>query len=55
MFLDVHLAVNNPHEYVDPLKEAGASQVLFHPEALSGGDDEAASKLVKDRQRLCRS
>ena len=55
MFLDVHLAVNNPHEYVDPLKEAGASQVLFHPEALSGGDDEAASKLVKERQRLCRS
>lgn len=46
VFLDVHLAVDNPHEYVDALKEAGASQVLFHPEALAGGDEAEASRLV---------
>ena len=54
VFLDVHLAVDNPHEYVDALKEAGASQVLFHPEALAGGSNEGASKLVS-WQRWCRA
>ncbi|CAN0289058.1 unnamed protein product, partial [Laminaria digitata] len=42
VFLDVHLAVNNPEEYIDALKDAGASQMLFHPEALAGGGNEAA-------------
>ncbi|CAN0460642.1 unnamed protein product, partial [Hapterophycus canaliculatus] len=47
VFLDVHLAVNNPHEYVDALRLAGASQVLFHPEAVAEGDGaEGAVKLV---------
>eukprot|EP00904_Undaria_pinnatifida_P010503 jgi/Undpi1/6583/HiC_scaffold_20.g09062.m1 len=42
VFLDVHLAVNNPGEYVDALKDAGASQVLFHPEAVPDGGKEAS-------------
>lgn len=44
-FLDVHLAVDNPHEYVDALKAAGASQILFHPEAMTSGTNQA-SELV---------
>ncbi|CAM9243226.1 unnamed protein product [Scytosiphon promiscuus] len=47
VFLDVHLAVNNPHEYVDSLRLAGASQVLFHPEAMGqGGEADGAAKLA---------
>ncbi|CAM9282723.1 unnamed protein product, partial [Ectocarpus sp. 4 AP-2014] len=48
VFLDVHLAVENPHEYVDALKDAGTSQVLFHPEAVAeGGDMDAASLAAR--------
>ena len=46
VFLDVHLAVDSPHEYVDSLKDAGASQVLFHPEAMAC-DPQRASELVR--------
>ncbi|CAM9224683.1 unnamed protein product, partial [Discosporangium mesarthrocarpum] len=42
-FLDVHLAVERPEEYIPHLKEAGASQVLFHPEPLPGGLNKAAA------------
>ncbi|CAM9684908.1 unnamed protein product [Choristocarpus tenellus] len=48
-FLDVHLAVENPGEYVNDLGEAGASQVLFHMEALTGGLNEAVQLATKIR------
>ena len=48
VFLDVHLAVEAPHEYVDILKDAGANQVLFHPQAV-GDDPQRASQLVSQR------
>ncbi|KAG5180553.1 hypothetical protein JKP88DRAFT_258094 [Tribonema minus] len=38
LFIDVHLAVENPGEYIAQLAAAGASQVLFHVEACRSAD-----------------
>ncbi|MDF2550455.1 MAG: rpe [Chlamydiales bacterium] len=39
LFLDVHIMVYNPFEYVERLVEAGADQITFHLEATEDVED----------------
>lgn len=39
LFLDVHLMIYNPYDFVEPFVEAGASQITFHFEATEDVDE----------------
>ncbi len=39
MFLDVHIMVYHPYDYIEPLAEAGADQITFHIEATEDVED----------------
>lgn len=39
MFLDVHIMVYHPFDYIEPLVEAGANQITFHFEATEDVED----------------
>lgn len=34
-FIDVHLMVENPQDYIEPFAKAGADRISFHPETVS--------------------
>lgn len=42
MFLDVHLMMYNPYDYIERFAEAGADQITFHFEATEDVDDTLA-------------
>jgi ribulose-phosphate 3-epimerase len=42
-FLDCHLMVTNPRDYVQPLRDAGANMFTFHVEASFSAPDAAAA------------
>lgn len=42
LFLDVHLMMYNPYEYVEQFVEAGADQIIFHIEATEDVKDTIA-------------
>ncbi|HEY4537168.1 MAG TPA: ribulose-phosphate 3-epimerase [Erysipelothrix sp.] len=46
LFMDVHLMIVNPENYVDAFIEAGADQITFHVESFS--DAEQGVKVVKE-------
>lgn len=39
LFLDVHIMIYNPYEYIESLVEAGADRIIFHFEATEGVED----------------
>ncbi|MCH9625006.1 MAG: Ribulose-phosphate 3-epimerase [Chlamydiales bacterium] len=39
LFLDVHIMIYNPYEYIESLVEAGADRITFHFEATEGVED----------------
>jgi ribulose-phosphate 3-epimerase len=39
LFLDVHLMIYNPYEYIEPFVEAGADNITFHFEATEDIED----------------
>mmetsp|Transcript_1906 Transcript_1906/g.6988 ORF Transcript_1906/g.6988 Transcript_1906/m.6988 type:complete len:760 (+) Transcript_1906:3-2282(+) len=41
-FLDVHVAAADPRRWIEPLANAGASQLTFHLEAAGAGEDARA-------------
>lgn len=45
-FLDVHLMVSNPAQWVKDFAAAGASMYTFHLEAAAGGDDALAASAA---------
>ena len=51
LFMDVHLMIDNPFNFVDPFIKAGADNITFHLEALDNDINKAIDliKLIKDR------
>lgn len=51
LFLDVHLMISNPEEYIDEYVDAGAESITFHYETLLTGsyseDEKKLNKLIK--------
>jgi ribulose-phosphate 3-epimerase len=48
-YIDCHLMVSEPANWVEPMKKAGATGFTFHLESdLPGGDPNAMIKLVRD-------
>lgn len=45
MFLDVHLMISDPLQYVDQFIDSGASLIVFHIEAMA--DDEKTRQLIQ--------
>lgn len=50
--LDLHVCVEQPKRFVEPMAEAGATRFIFQWEAMSGDRVEAATGLAKD---ICRA
>ena len=48
VFLDVHLMVEDPEMFLEPLAEAGASHFTFHIERLQGDDARRLADRVRD-------
>ena len=46
LFMDVHLMIENPQNYVDAFIEAGADQITFHVESFT--DAEQGVRVVKE-------
>jgi ribulose-phosphate 3-epimerase len=46
LWIDVHLMVTNPNDYLEPFSKAGASQISIHPETC--GDISATLKKIQE-------
>jgi ribulose-phosphate 3-epimerase len=47
-FLDVHLMVTNPENFIDPFLEAGADHITFHVEVVPGDKIAALAARVRE-------
>lgn len=47
VYLDVHLMVEQPTQYVEPFADAGANLLSFHLEAMPNDDGEEATALIE--------
>jgi hypothetical protein len=54
MFLDCHLMVTNPLDYVDELVKAGASGFTFHVEVAQGVSSSIQVLEMQQKLRICR-
>jgi ribulose-phosphate 3-epimerase len=53
-FFDCHLMVDNPKEYIEPFRKAGADMFTFHIEAVSSTEEiETIIQQVKSSGMLC--
>jgi ribulose-phosphate 3-epimerase len=49
-FLDCHMMVSKPRQWIQPIKESGGNQYTFHIEACEGSDDTPASLCAAIRE-----
>ena len=48
-YLDVHLMISNPMDYIEHYSKAGANMITFHYEAMLSGDIDDLIKLIKSQ------